>query len=86
MLVPVRCFSCNKVIGDKWETFNRRLREELFKNDISLEEYENQFIDLSIPEFTKTVAGKILDELGLIRYCCRTNLKSCIDLSEEISY
>jgi DNA-directed RNA polymerase subunit N (RpoN/RPB10) len=86
MLVPVRCFSCNKILGDKWETFNRRLREELFKSDITLEDYENQFIDLSVPEFTKTVAGKILDELGLIRYCCRTNLKSCIDLSEEISY
>ena len=25
MIVPVRCFSCGKVIGDKWEDFNRRV-------------------------------------------------------------
>ena len=43
-------------------------------------------MDLSLPEFEKTIAGKVLDELGLIRYCCRTVLFTCIDLSEEISY
>jgi len=25
MIVPVRCFSCGKVIGDKWEDFNKRV-------------------------------------------------------------
>ncbi len=25
MIVPVRCFSCGKVIGDKWEDFSRRV-------------------------------------------------------------
>ena len=25
MIVPVRCFSCGKVIGDKWEEFNQRV-------------------------------------------------------------
>jgi len=43
-------------------------------------------MDLSLPEFEKTIAGKVLDELGLIRYCCRTVIFTCIDLSEEISY
>lgn len=86
MLVPVLCFSCNKVLGDKWETFQRRVREELFKDEISLEDHENQFLDLTVPEFKKTAVGRVLDELGLIRYCCRTNLSMTIDLSEEISY
>jgi DNA-directed RNA polymerase subunit N len=27
MIVPVRCFSCGKVIGDKWEEFARRVKE-----------------------------------------------------------
>ena len=43
-------------------------------------------MDLSLPEFEKTIAGKVLDELCLIRYCCRTVIFTCIDLSEEISY
>lgn len=25
MMIPVRCFSCGKVIGDKWEPFARRV-------------------------------------------------------------
>ncbi len=27
MIIPVRCFTCGKVIGDKWEDFARRVRE-----------------------------------------------------------
>ena len=26
MIIPVRCFSCGKVIGDKWEDFARRVK------------------------------------------------------------
>jgi DNA-directed RNA polymerase subunit N len=25
MIIPVRCFSCGKVIGDKWEDFSRHI-------------------------------------------------------------
>jgi len=25
MIIPVRCFSCGKVVGDKWEPFARRV-------------------------------------------------------------
>ena len=27
MIIPVRCFSCGKVIGDKWEPFSQRVSE-----------------------------------------------------------
>ena len=27
MIIPVRCFTCGKLIGDKWEEFARRVRE-----------------------------------------------------------
>ncbi len=26
MIIPVRCFTCGKLIGDKWETFSQRVR------------------------------------------------------------
>ncbi len=25
MMIPVRCFSCGQVVGDKWEEFNERV-------------------------------------------------------------
>ena len=86
MLVPVRCFTCGKVLSSIWTYYQRRLREERFKKEIDLNEEEQEFMDLSIPEFDKTIAGKILDEIGCVRYCCRKVLFTCIDLSEEISY
>jgi DNA-directed RNA polymerase subunit N len=26
MIIPVRCFTCGKLIGDRWEEFARRIR------------------------------------------------------------
>ena len=59
MIIPVRCFTCGKLIGDKWEEFARRAREG-----------ENK--------------GKILDDLGLTRYCCRSMVLSHVDIIDEI--
>jgi len=27
MLIPVRCFTCNKVIGNKWELYQEKLKQ-----------------------------------------------------------
>ncbi len=26
MIIPVRCFTCGKLVGDRWEEFARRIR------------------------------------------------------------
>jgi DNA-directed RNA polymerase subunit N len=26
MIIPIRCFTCGKLIGDKWEEFSRRVK------------------------------------------------------------
>ncbi len=36
MIIPIRCFSCNKVIGNKWEKYN-----ELIKSGIKAEDALN---------------------------------------------
>jgi DNA-directed RNA polymerase subunit N len=59
MIVPVRCFSCGKVIGDKWEDFARRVKEG-------------------------EDAGKVMDSLGVTRYCCRRMLLSHVEIIDEI--
>lgn len=28
MIIPVRCFSCGRVLGDKWEEFQERTEEQ----------------------------------------------------------
>lgn len=43
MIIPVRCFSCGKVIGDKWEDFRKRIElgelpHEIL-DDLNIERY-----------------------------------------------
>ncbi len=33
MIIPVRCFSCGKVVGDKWETYLQYLDEGMTEGD-----------------------------------------------------
>ncbi|KON27515.1 DNA-directed RNA polymerase subunit N [miscellaneous Crenarchaeota group archaeon SMTZ-80] len=43
MMIPVRCFTCGKVIGDKWEEFKKRVSEgeetKKVLDDLSIERY-----------------------------------------------
>ena len=58
--MPVRCFSCGKVVGHLYEEFRRRVE-------------------------AGELAGKVLDDLGLKRYCCRQLFLGHVDLLKEIS-
>ena len=44
MLIPIRCFSCGSLIGDKWEEYNRRVNvekenPEKVLNDLGVKNY-----------------------------------------------
>ena len=34
MIIPVRCFSCGKLIGDKWESYSKRVSEGEHPKDV----------------------------------------------------
>lgn len=59
MIVPVRCFTCGKVIGNVYEN------------------YKNRVENGEDPE-------KVMDDLGIERYCCRRMLLSHTDLIDEV--
>ena len=60
MLIPVRCFSCGKVIGHLYEEFKRRVG-------------------------TGKNPKKVLDNLGVERYCCRAMFLGQVDLTKKIA-
>ena len=41
-------------------------------------------ININAAEVKKTIAGEILDELGLIRMCCRKVMLTSINIIDEI--
>ena len=59
MIIPVRCFTCGKVIGDRWEEYARRTKQG-------------------------ESPAKVLDELGMKRYCCRRMFISHVEVIDEL--
>lgn len=60
MIIPIRCFSCGKPIGQVWEEYQK-----------SVAKGEDQ--------------GKVMDQLGVERYCCRGLLLGHVDLIDTIA-
>jgi DNA-directed RNA polymerase subunit N len=60
MIIPIRCFTCGRLIASEYEKFKKRV-----------ENGED-------PE-------KVLDDLGIKRYCCRRMLLTQVDLIDEIA-
>ena len=85
MIIPVRCVTCGKVIGDKWEYFKKKceekkkLQEESIKNKANNEED-----DMSLAFHEKWGYKEYLDELGLDRLCCRRHMLGHVDLIDII--
>ena len=77
MIIPVRCVSCGKLISDKWNYYQRRLKE-LNGDGFGKRTYFNG------GELPDTAEKKIFDELHLTRYCCRKVLLTHVDLIEKI--
>ena len=71
MIIPVRCFTCGKVLGDKWNYYYKELEK---KQD------QDSVLNVNSKTMQKTNEGKILDTLGLKRYCCRRMMISHVDL------
>jgi DNA-directed RNA polymerase I, II, and III subunit RPABC5 len=82
MIIPIRCFTCNKVIAHLWEDYLDKIQMAYLNEDIS-DNKKNRFVNIETLE-NKTVEGKILDSMKLHRYCCRRMLLSHVDLCEKI--
>jgi DNA-directed RNA polymerase subunit N len=60
MIIPIRCFTCGKVIGHLWEEYERRVK-------------------------SGEHPAKVLDELGIKKYCCRAIFLTHRELIKEIA-
>ena len=81
MIIPIRCFTCGKVVAHLWEKYQDKIQDNYNKNVNPME--KSRFTDIQKCK-DKTVEGKTLDELGIDRYCCRRMLLTHIDLFDKI--
>jgi len=59
MLVPVRCFTCGSLIGDKYEEYQTKIK-------------------------SSEGPSKVLDSLGVKRYCCRRMLLTSVETIQQV--
>ena len=76
MIIPIRCFTCGKVIAHLLETYLEELQEHITDEQIGIKNSYN---------LEKTIEGKILDDLKLNRICCRSHFLCYNDFSRNIS-
>ena len=73
MLIPVRCFTCGAVIGDKWNPFIEGIVEKKEKSTKNVNsELDIQYIQITEDgSIEKSIEGEMLDDLEIHKYCCR---------------
>jgi DNA-directed RNA polymerases I, II, and III subunit RPABC5 len=78
MIIPVRCFTCGKVIAHLLDTYLEELQNNI-KDKKDLDGIKNSY------DSENTIEGKILDDLKLDRICCRSHFLCYNDFSRNIS-
>ena len=73
MIIPIKCFTCGKVLADKWLYY----KKEVEKN-INAEDKINIYLDKNKNE--KSIQGKVLDDLNLKKICCRRHMLTHVDI------
>ena len=99
MIIPVRCFTCGKVIGNKWEAYLGLLQAEYTEGKYiwyslkSVDPIEKNITQMrgTLPfalyiliDIVFSPTGDALDAMGLKRYCCRRMLLGHVDLIEKL--
>ena len=77
MIIPVRCFTCGKVVGDKYNKYLELLNN--YKTEMG-QENTDTILTINAKNIQKTAEGRAMDDLQLNRYCCRRIMLSQIDI------
>lgn len=84
MIIPIRCFTCGKVLADKYDAFIQRSQEleaEVQRTEDKGEEHPAHHKHAAFDRISKDA---LLNEMGLTRYCCRRHLIGQVDMMNVI--
>lgn len=99
MIIPIRCFTCNKVMADKFDWYveevkklQQKTEEKAAKvGDGKKKEVRKKGGDKQqagavdeFKDFDRLRTGAILDKMGLTRICCRRHMLTTVDMMETI--
>ena len=76
MIIPVKCFTCGKVLADKYNYYLTQVRKIKESRNMDV----NKVIYLTKEYIDKTPEGEVLDKLGLTKMCCRRHMLTHVDI------
>jgi DNA-directed RNA polymerase subunit N len=76
MLIPVKCFTCGKVIGDKYLAYQEEVIKVKVERKINPEKIE--YLDET--QMDKSIEGQILDKFKITRICCRRHMLTHVNI------
>ena len=80
MIIPIRCFSCNKILASKFA----RYQELLSEMDLSKDKKKADKMDDMDDVETNKQTSEIFKILEIERYCCKRHLLSHVNLIQKI--
>lgn len=82
MIIPVKCFTCGKVLANKYEYYCKevQLKKEKMRKDGETVADITYLTNEILENNKKTPEGKTLDELGLTKLCCRRIFLTHVDI------
>ena len=76
MLIPVKCFTCGKVLGDKYLAYQEEVIKVKVERKINPEKIE--YLDET--QMDKSIEGQILDKFKITRICCRRHMLTHVNI------
>ena len=76
MIIPVKCFTCGKVLADKYRFYKDEVKKINSNNEFGVD----NIIYYTKDNTDKTINGEVLDKLGLNKICCRRHMLTHVDI------
>ena len=75
-IIPVKCFTCGCVLGDKYRWYIREVKQKKITKGINTQ----KVVYLTEDFADKTIEGEVLDTLNLNKMCCRRHMLTHVDI------
>jgi DNA-directed RNA polymerase subunit N len=76
MIIPIKCFTCGMVLADKYRYYQNEIRRQKLLQGVSAD----KVIYLTKENTEKTIEGRVLDDIGLNKVCCRRHMLTHVDI------
>jgi DNA-directed RNA polymerase subunit N (RpoN/RPB10) len=81
MIIPIKCFTCGKVIADTYRYYQSEVRKKKIAKSIGNDTINIDKVVYLTKEFNeKTPEGEVLDDLNMKKMCCRRHFLTHVDI------